>query len=168
MPFDHAYRRRVAPSLSSLTFAAVVSCAVLCFGSVASPVLAAPAARAAKHVAVTETVRAHLLHHRGGTELYDAGTLTGTYSCPLSIKITIAYTQATITFVCRASGGTFNGHGTTSYYASGRLAHFEGTLSVTSGNGKFAHVSSQGLRIRGTLVRGSYALTASVVGGLTL
>jgi hypothetical protein len=94
--------------------------------------------------------------------------LAGTYSCPLTININIAYTQATITFVCRASGGTFSGRGTTSYYASGHLAHFEGALSVTSGSGKFAHVSSQGLQITGTLVRGSYALTAKVAGKLTL
>lgn len=168
MSFDHAHRWRVAPSPSPSTLAALVSCVALCLGSAASLAHGAPAGRAAKHIAVTETVRAHLLHHHGGTELYDAGTLTGTYSCPLSIKIDIAYTQATITFVCRASGGTFTGRGTTSYYASGHLAHFEGALSITGGNGKFAHASSRGLHIKGTLVRGSYSLTASVAGGMTL
>lgn len=168
MHFAHVHRRRIAPSLATSLPAALVSCAALSFGVATPPAFAAPSARTAKHVAVTETVRAHLLHHHGGTELYDAGTLAGTYSGSLTIDINIAYTQATITFVCNASGGIFRGRGTTSYYAAGHLAHFEGALSVTSGTGKFAHVSSQGLRITGTLVRGSYALTASVVGGLTL
>lgn len=167
MQFDEVRRRRVALSPTSV-LAALVSCAALCCGVAAQQASAAPSARIAKHVAVSETVRAHLLHHRGGTELYDAGTLTGTYSCPLTININIAYTQATITFECRASGGTFGGRGTTSYYAAGHLAHFEGALSVTSGSGKFAHVSSQGMRITGTLVRGSYSLTGSVSGKLTL
>lgn len=162
------HRPRVASSLSSALLVALLSCASLYLALAAQPAFAAPAASVAKRVTVTETVRAHLLHHHGGTELYDAGTLAGTYSCPLTIDIDIAYTQATIAFVCRASVGTFSGRGTTSYYAAGHLAHFEGALSVTSGSGKFAHISSQGLKISGTLVRGSYALTASVAGGLTL
>jgi hypothetical protein len=167
MSFDHEHGCRVAPPQATSILAAFVLCAVVCFGSVASFAFAAPSASTAKHVTMNGTVRAHLLQHHGGTELSEAGTLTGTYSCPLTVGINIAYTQATITFVCRASGGTFSGHGTTSYYAAGHLAHFEGALSITSGSGKFAHVSSQGLRIKGTLIRHSYALTASVAGGMT-
>lgn len=143
--------------------------AVMLVGLLLAPVAASarvPSATAAKRVTVKETIRAHLLSHHGGSSLSEAGTGSGTFNCPLSIRIDISYTSASINFTCRMSGGSFTGHGTTSYYASGHTAHFEGTLSVSSGTGRYAHASSNSLRIVGSLVRGSYALSATVGGGL--
>jgi hypothetical protein len=125
-------------------------------------------ARAASTLTVHESVAASLVSHRGATALNERGHGSGTFNCPLTIAINITYTRASIAFNCPTSRGTISGHGETGFYASGPIAHFTGTLQITSGTGAYAHPRSSSLHIVGTLRRGSYSLQASVTGSLTL
>jgi hypothetical protein len=129
------------------------------------PVRSTPIATAAS-ISVNESVTAKLVSHRGGTVLNERGQGSGSFSCPLTIEINISYTHAAIVFNCPTSRGDLAGRGETSYYASGSIARFNGTLTVTHGTGSYSHATPSNLHITGSLRRGSYALQATVSGSL--
>jgi hypothetical protein len=124
-----------------------------------------PKATEAATIAINETVRSKLVSHRGTTAINERGSGSGTFSCPLTVQISIAGdTEATISFTCNTRSGTISGRGVTSYAAAGPVARFSGALQNVHGTGRYAHASSAGLHIEGTLTRHSYALSARVVG----
>jgi hypothetical protein len=151
--------RRVCAALALTLLAA--------FGSMQGDAAAylTPIATAAS-ISVNESVTAKLVTHRGGTVLNERGQGSGSFSCPLTIEINISYTHAKIVFNCPTSRGDLAGRGETSYYASGSIARFNGTLTVTHGTGSYAHATPSNLGITGSLRRGSYALQATVSGSL--
>lgn len=125
--------------------------------------------RAAGSVSVNTAVSTHLVSHSGATVLHESGNARGTLSCPsLTIQIKVAYTDADINFTCTNSSGTLTGQGETSFYASGKLAHFNGYLRISHGTGGYARSVNSKLSIVGTLYRGSYAISAAVKGTLNL
>jgi len=111
---------------------------------------------------VHDSVIAQLTGNHGATELTERGTARGTFSCPLTVVIKLAYTSAHIAFYC----GTLVGSGTTAFYVSGRTGYFHGTLVVTRGSGHYRHAPGSRLSIVGILHRGSYALSGQVSGSL--
>lgn len=120
-------------------------------------------------IAVKDTVTANLVSHAGATRLNERGRGAGTLPCPsLWIKITISYTTAHIAFTCSAHAGTIWGQGDTKFYASGKLAHFHGNLSITHGTGRYDHANASSLYIAGTLYRHNYAVSATITGLLRL
>jgi hypothetical protein len=121
------------------------------------------AALAAGTISVNEDASMHMVSHHGSL-LNEAGNASGSFNCPLAIGLNVSYATATITFTICRSGGSFSGSGKAAFYASGTSAHFEGTVRITSGTGKYAHVSSRGLRIQGSLSRSNYALSVKVAG----
>jgi hypothetical protein len=121
----------------------------------------------ARTLSVNETIQASLVSHKGSTALNERGRCSGTLSGSLTIQIGIAGdTEATISFTCNTSAGAISGRGITSYASAGPAARFNGTLRVTHGTGRYAHASTTGLRIQGTLKRHTYALSARVTGTL--
>lgn len=135
------------------------------------PALARPPARAhlAGTVAVAETAHMHLVSHHGTQLLNETSTGSGTFHCPIAVRLSIASAHANISFsIACSSRDTITGGGGTSYYASGSTAHFSGNVSVTHGTGRYAHVSASGLLVKGILQRGSYALSLSVSGQMRL
>lgn len=145
-----------------------LACAALITAGTASNTIASPrmVAAVSRALSVKESVTAALVNHKGATNLNERGHGSGTFRCPLTIQIAISYTRATITFTCATDQGVLSGRGTTAFYASGHQAHFNGDLVVTKGTGRYAHAKASKLHIVGTLVRGSYALRASVTGTL--
>lgn len=124
-----------------------------------------PRASEATTITVNETVQSKLVSHHGTTAINERGSGSGTFSCPLTVQISIAGdTEATISFTCSTRTGTISGRGVTSYAAAGPVARFSGKLQNVHGTGRYEHASSAGLRIEGTLTRHSYALSARVVG----
>lgn len=129
------------------------------------------AASVSDAVAVRETARLHLVSHRGSTLLNETGKGSGSFRCPIMASLntaadmSTAYTKATLIFtIACGSNNTISGRGTTSYYASGSVAHFSGDLSVTGGTGRYTHVSGSDFKVSGVIQRSSYALTFSVNG----
>jgi len=122
-----------------------------------------PIAIAAREFTFNETAHLHLVSHYRGL-LREEGSATGTYNCPIAISLHTSYTTATIWFSMCRSGGYFSGSGSASFYATGSLVHFKGSVSITHGTGRYAHASAAGLGIRGTFQRRNYALSVRVSG----
>jgi hypothetical protein len=154
----------------------IVACASGILADAAEPSLAHTTrdgkraeASAAGTTSVNETLQASLISHKGSTSLYERGHSYGTLSGPITVQISIAGdTEATISFTCNTSTGTISGRGITSYASAGPAARFNGSLRITHGTGRYAHASTTGLRIQGTLKRHSYALSARVTGTLNV
>lgn len=126
-------------------------------------------ATSARTLTVTDSINTHLVTHRGANVLHESGRASGTLSCSsLTIQINISYTHAYVNFNCPTSSGTVSGQGETSFYASGNLAYFHGSLNVGHSTGRYARSGGSSLYIKGTLHRGNYAIGASVTGSLKL
>jgi hypothetical protein len=127
-----------------------------------------PAAVAASSVtSIQETAHLHVVNHNGIQTINETGEGSGTFHCPLSVHLAVAYTQASISFTITCpSEGTLTGKGVASYYLSGSTATFSGNVALTRGTGRYAHVSASSLKVNGSLQRASYALTFSVSGQL--
>lgn len=153
--------------LSKRTYVRSLAVALLLAGLLTAPASGATNGVAARTLTVHESIQARLVSHRGTTILNEKGRGSGTFSCPIVIDLKISYTQATITFTCATSGGSISGRGVTAYYAGGHTAHFSGTVSVTSGSRRYSHARGS-VHINGTLIRGSYALSATVNGSISV
>jgi hypothetical protein len=124
-----------------------------------------PDAKAAQELSVSEVAHLHLVSHHQGL-LNEEGVGSGTFHCPLTVSFRISYTTASISYgICR-DGGSFSGSGKASFYTSATSAHFEGTVSITHGTGRYAHASTSGLRVSGTFQRSNYALSLTVSGNM--
>lgn len=112
----------------------------------------------------TETGRLHLVRASGAL-LYEEGPATG----PLRGHM-VAHLNLGATFSGRFSvytrEGSIAGHGTASPRGSGRYKSFAGTLTLTSGTGRYAHVhGSAGLY--GTFDQRTDNLVIQTAGSLT-
>lgn len=125
-------------------------------------------ATASSSLSLHESIQASLVSHRGATSLNERGHGSGTFNCSLAIHINISYTQARIEYTCNTNSGMMSGAGTVSYYVNGPSANFNGSLYFTHGSRRYAHVSGSAGNIRGTLARGSYALSAVVTGRIKI
>lgn len=118
-------------------------------------------------VAIAETGHLQLSSRRGNQVINEQGQAAGTPGGSLSISLTVAFTQARITFTSDLKGGSISGQGRASYYTVGSTSHFEGTLSITHGTGRYAHASASNVKIKGTLRRShNYALEVLVDGSM--
>jgi hypothetical protein len=122
-------------------------------------------AHASRTEQVRETVSAKLTASHRATELTERGSVRGTFSCPVTINITLSYTKAKIGFSC---GSVLAGNGTTAFYVSGETGYFHGTLVITRGSGHYHRSAGSRLNITGTLHRGSYVLSAQVSGPMSV
>jgi hypothetical protein len=95
----------------------------------------------------------------------ETGHGTGTLSGSITVKMTLAFSQAAISFTAYPStGGTVVGHGEGKLYAGGHVADFTGSATITGGTGKYAHASGKNIRLEGTLQRKTFALYVNVEG----
>jgi hypothetical protein len=132
-------------------------------GRTPSSAAGGPVAVAAHTIAVSDTTHMHMITHQHEV-ITEEGHATGNLSGNLAIRLTLAYTQASVTFVAHPSGGTIVGRGEGAYYVQGNTAHFVGTASITGGTGKYAHVSGNGIHIAGTLQRTTFAFLVQFAG----
>ncbi|HEY7961499.1 MAG TPA: hypothetical protein VID29_06215 [Solirubrobacteraceae bacterium] len=155
-------RRRRAPLARGLGLAA--ACAVALPASVAADG-AAPAARAARTLSVNDT--AHLrVSSRGGSNLIEEGQATG--SLPGRVRASLLLGAGTVKagFTIYLRGGSISGHGSARLNAGrGAYASFGGSLVVSHGTGRYAHVSGSG-GLYGTINRENDNAVVQVVGNL--
>lgn len=171
MKVAHTHRGTAGASLFSAARCFTIL-AVLAIAAFAAPYAeaapgASPAGHAAQTVAVNERVATRLTSHKGTTVLNEQGQGSGTFKCSLTLQIKISYTSATISFLCALTSGTLSGSGSTSFVVAGDVSHFNGTIAITHGTGKYSHASARSLHIQGTLQRSNYSLSATVAGSMS-
>jgi hypothetical protein len=125
-----------------------------------------PVAGDARTISIHETGSLRLVSHQGTKILHERGEASGTFHGSLTANIKISYTQATVSFTISPPGGSVSGEGVESYYVSGKNGHFTGTMYLTRGTGRFAHVRSSEVHISGLIKRAHYELTLQVTGTL--
>ncbi len=125
-----------------------------------------PAARAARVLSVRDEGRLHFTKSSGEL-IIDEGRASGSF--PGWIRARFLYNgEPTVTahFTISGAGGSISARG------SGRLSSptspspsFHGTMSVTGGTGRYAHIHGGG-ELYGVYYRRSYALTVQAIGKL--
>lgn len=130
-------------------------------------------ALAAKELTVHDSVQtalasSSLVNNRRSTLLNERGSASGSFNCSVAMQVNITYTSAVMTFACSSRAGDINGLGRTSFVVSGPIAHFAGTLSLTSGTGSYGHASGSDLHMSGVVQRHSDALSAAISGTMNL
>jgi hypothetical protein len=131
----------------------------------ADAALAAQAARTARMLSVKDEGHLHLVRE-SGSELLEEGTVSGTLPGTVKVRFNVgAVITAQFTIYARG-GGSIAGHGSGSLRSTSRYSTFGGSLSVTSGTGRFAHARGSG-GLYGAIDRRTYALTVQTIGKLT-
>lgn len=158
-------RREYAGRLTALAVAAML---VWLVGD-----LSALPARAASAMSVRDAVRvslasSSLANHRRTTVLNEHGSASGSIRCTVTMQVNITYTSAVMGFGCSSSSGSIGGLARTSFVVSGPIAHFDGTLTLTSGTGRYGHVAGSALHMSGVVQRHTDSLVASITGRMNL
>lgn len=95
-------------------------------------------AQIARSLNATATARLHLVRAEG-SKLFEEGPVSGAFAGSMR---SVLYTGAVFTgsFTTHANGGSITGHGQATPHGSGRYQSFSGTLIVTGGSGRYAHI----------------------------
>jgi hypothetical protein len=149
--------------------------AVLCaltgasiLGASAAParVRAKPTARLARTISLKETARL-LPVGSVGSKIKERGSASGSLNGVVTSNLTIAGSHISGTFVLATNGGTINARTTATVV--GQVAvpvvRFAGSISVSGGNGRYAHASGH-LSVKGTIRRRNYELTEEASGSI--
>jgi hypothetical protein len=151
---------RLAPALLAIPFALVGP-------AVAGTALAAsgPAGRAAQSLSANDEGHLHLIGE-SGAYLIEEGKVMGSLAGRVRVWFELG-TSVTARFILYPKGGgSISGHGSGKLNSAGRYASFGGSMSVTSGTGRFAHASGQG-SLYGTILReGSFPVVVQTRGTL--
>lgn len=123
----------------------------------------APGAKAARALQAHDSANLHYVSASGST-LYEVGSASGTLPGSMRVHMQLS-TKFTGSFVIYAQGGNITGHGSATPHGSGTYESFAGTLSVTSGTGRFGHAYGTA-KLYGVFDRRSYALTIQTAGTL--
>jgi hypothetical protein len=99
------------------------------------------AAHAARWLNGTATAHLHLVRAEG-SRLFEEGPVSG--ALPGSMRAELD-TSAIFTgsFTIRTHGGSIKGHGRATPHGSGRYESFGGSLVITGGSGRYAHVNGR-------------------------
>lgn len=112
----------------------------------------------------TETGHLRLVHQHE-TLLYEEGPASG----PLPGRMQAALAVGGVftgRFTIHSSGGTITGRGRATPHGFGRYQSFAGTLAITGGSGRYAHVHGS-TRLYGTFDRRTFAVVLKTTGRLS-
>jgi hypothetical protein len=125
---------------------------------------AAPAARAAKTISLSESGELHLTSKHGFT-LYEQGPASGTVAGTIYVRLQIVSTsRVTAEVSISPHGGSIAGEATASYHRGNATASFSGSLSISRGAGSYADARGSGLSFSGTIQRSNDAIAVRVSG----
>jgi hypothetical protein len=123
-----------------------------------------PIAVAARQVLLNDKANLHVGRAQG-SNLDALGHISGTLNGAVTLHFTIVSPSVvTGVFVAYPHGGFIEGRSVSRYYVAGSLSHFKGTLSITRGGGIYAHASGGGIRIQGTMDRGTRHVEVQIDG----
>jgi stage V sporulation protein SpoVS len=132
----------------------------------AAAILTAAAALASAHTFdANDEAHLHLIHASGSMlteEGHATGTISGTIKANFDVQATI-----TSTFTIYTHNGSITGHGTGTLHSTSTYSSFGGSLTATSGTGRYKHVHGKG-GFYGTVDRNNFAIVVQTTGQLSL
>jgi hypothetical protein len=130
--------------------------------ALASRTASSPQARyAARTLKATDT--AHLRYvSAAGSLLSEEGSASGTLPGKMRASVNVG-ASISGNFTIYTKGGTIKGHGSATPHGSGSVESFAGSIVLTGGTGRFAHVRGK-TGLYGTFNRSTYALTIQTTG----
>jgi hypothetical protein len=103
-----------------------------------------------------------------GNDIEAEGTIAGTFAGSLSVHVTLSSgSRMTATFVGRSHAGKLAGSVSAEYYPSGSVNIYSGAARISSGTGSYAHASSDGVHVSGTMSRSRRLISMSISGRLS-
>lgn len=124
-------------------------------------------AHAAGNLTLNDSGNLRETSHKG-FNLYESGHASGTIPGNVSLHLDVISTnRVTAQLTVDASGGSMSGSASGSYRSNGPTASFSGTLSISSGTGKYAHAHGSGISFSGTIKRSSGSVSVKVDGKLS-
>ncbi len=131
---------------------------------IAATAVAAAGGAEAREVDLQETGHLHAVGEPGDT-IDEQGHASGTYSCSISVHLTIvAANRVSAAFTVKPTGGSITGTGSARFEQQGVYGYFGGTIAIARGTGSFAHASGANIGVSGVIDRETLALTVHVNG----
>jgi hypothetical protein len=128
-------------------------------------VQAPPVASAAHVLSVNDEGHLHSVRN-SGSELVEEGPISGTIPGKVKVSFNIGATISAKFTIYASGGGSISGRGGGALHSTGAYSSFGGSLTVTSGSGRYAHAHGSG-NLSGAINRKTYALTVKTVGKLS-
>lgn len=150
-------------SSSGLVFAFLLLAATT-WGAAASAI-PTPFARAARTLNVTDEAHLHMTSLSGSLFL-EEGEARGALPGTVKVRFTVAATISGTFTIYPRGGGSISGRGSAKLNSTGIDASFAGSMSVSTGRGRYAHAHGTG-GFYGVLNRRTDALTIQTTGRLT-
>lgn len=95
------------------------------------------------------------------------GSISGTLAGSLSVHISFnSNSRMTATFSGSLHGGELSGRASGEYYPSGSTTIYNGSATVSNGNGSYAHARAVGIYVSGTVNRSRRIVTIRLSGHL--
>ena len=102
---------------------------------------------------------------KDGSNLSAKGSASGSVDGKVSFKIhTVSGSKATASFYGHNFHGTISGTGVAKYNVSGAVTYYTGKIKTLTGTGKYAHASSDGISLSGTVNRRTYDVKMTLTG----
>lgn len=102
---------------------------------------------------------------KSGQRVAAKGNASGTIDGKVSLKLhMVTGSKATATFYGQSSRGSISGSGVAKYHVSGAVSYYTGKITNLDGTGKYAHASSRGISLSGTVNRRTYDVKMSLSG----
>lgn len=123
-----------------------------------------PGAHTARTLDGTDTAHLHLVH-QDEMLLYEEGAASGALPGHMRTELIVGSIfrgRCTI----YAPGGSISGRGSATPHGSGRYQSFSGSLLITGGSGRYAHVHGR-TGLYGTFDRRSFSLVVQTTGDLS-
>jgi hypothetical protein len=113
-----------------------------------------------------EAHMSYVKHKSTATLLFEEGAARGTLPGSMHAYCSLGATFSA-NFTIYTNDGTIKGHGTAIPHGSGLYESFAGTLTITSGTGRYTHAHGHA-QLYGTFNRRTYAVTMQTTGSLLL
>jgi hypothetical protein len=150
------------------TYAPRGAAGALACAALASPCLAPATAGASPVLTNVREYGSLTLESNKGPTVDERGRGSGTFSCNVYISMTLNGTLVRATYSAYPQGGSIIGTATAHIHkATTAEAEFSGTISLTSGSGRYAHPSGTA-SFKGKINRTNYAMNIEIDGPLHL
>jgi hypothetical protein len=122
-------------------------------------------ARAAQTLNVKDEGHLHLAAKPSGAAIVEEGPVTGTLPGTVKVRFNVGATVTASFTIYPRGGGSLSGHGSGMLHSTSVYATFGGSLSVTTGTGRYRHAHGHG-GLYGAINRRTDAVTVQTIGKL--
>jgi hypothetical protein len=157
---------RGAARTAAVVALSATACAALVGVAAAGATAGARPARAVRVMEVKDEGHLHLASKPSGSLIDEEGSVAGTLPGTVKVRFNVGATVSAQFTIYARGGGSISGHGSGALHSTGEYSTFGGSLSVTSGTGRFAGAHGGG-GLYGAINRKTYALTVQTLGKLS-